>query len=150
MRRWNETQRSASFWARVDKAGPVWNGTNCWLWLGAKQRAGHGRLRSGEGRKLILAHVFAYREIVGPIPDELELDHLCRNPACVNPSHLEPVTHQENLRRGSGWAGVHARVTHCPQGHPYDEANTRYNHRGYRWCKACDRARPRRVRHRVS
>lgn len=86
------------------------------------------------GRSTLLAHRVVYEALVGPVPDGLELDHRCRNRACVRPSHLEPVTHQENMRRGH-WGSR----THCPKGHPYDEANTyripsRPNNR---YCRIC-------------
>lgn len=77
------------------------------------------------------------RERAGPIPDGLDLDHLCRNRACVNPAHLEPVTRQQNIQR-SPLVGA---KTHCAKGHAYDEANTGWtkNHNGNlrRWCRAC-------------
>lgn len=69
--------------------------TGCWRWLGHCLSSGYGRV----GARGILAHRLAYEELVGPIPDGLEIDHLCRNRGCVNPAHLEPVTHVENLRR---------------------------------------------------
>ena len=86
---------------------------------------------------MVMAHRFAYELLVGPIPDDLELDHLCRNTCCVNPEHLEAVTHLENMRRR------HLReATHCAQGHPYDEENTGWRDGGkHRYCKACNRAR---------
>jgi hypothetical protein len=71
--------------------------TLCWVWQGRTDELGYGRL--GQSR---LAHRAYYRMLRGPIPDDLELDHLCRNPTCVNPAHMEPVTHAENLRRGAG------------------------------------------------
>lgn len=83
------------------------------------------------------AHRYSWEEANGPVPEGLELDHLCRTPACVRPDHLEPVTHLENQRRGS----VTAR-THCPQGHPYDTENT-YRDRKGRRCREGDRQRQR-------
>ena len=82
-----------NFWDLVDKAGPG----GCWLWLGLKNESGYGRIEVG-GRNL-KAHRRAYELTVGPIPDGLTIDHLCRTKACVNPRHLEPVTLRENLAR---------------------------------------------------
>jgi hypothetical protein len=74
---------SERFWAKV------YRGDDCWEWLAAKSTAGYGRFKVAGG--LVQAHRFAYEDIVGPIPDGLQLDHLCRNRACVNPDHLEPT-----------------------------------------------------------
>ncbi|MEV8638105.1 HNH endonuclease signature motif containing protein [Streptosporangium sp. NPDC051023] len=80
---------------------------------------------------------WAYEHFVEPIPDGWEPDHLCRVRACVNPGHLQPVTHKENVLRGeSPWA-VNARKTHCVHGHPFDEVNTAFTVAGYRRCRAC-------------
>lgn len=75
-------------------------GEGCWLWLGSLTDKGYGRFYMGGKR--YLAHRYSYEHFVGPIPEGLEPDHLCRVPACVNPAHLEPVTRSENTRRG--WA----------------------------------------------
>jgi hypothetical protein len=118
------------FWAKVDKSG------DCWLWTASRDSHGYGHI--GYQRRNWLAHRLSYELVVGPIPDGLSLDHLCRNPPCVRPAHLEPVTHAENLARGS-----RAAKTHCPKGHPYDEENTRLvtDRRGYasRQCWTCYR-----------
>lgn len=130
------------FWEKVDRQG---NG-DCWPWLGCLGTGGYAMFWNGE--RNMHAHRFAYELLVGPIPEGLVLDHLCRVRHCVNPAHLEPVTHAENIRRGEGWAGQHARKTHCPQGHPYDEENTIYRVRKSRWgrstareCRICRRRR---------
>lgn len=81
------------FWSCVDKDGPG----GCWIWTGALTGAGYGQF--GGGGKKSYTHRWAYQAHVGPIPDGLELDHLCRVRACCNPDHLEPVTHEENTRR---------------------------------------------------
>lgn len=108
--------------------------TGCWVWTGAVTGSmGYGSFYMN-GRKEV-AHRAAYMLYVGPIPDGFDLDHLCRNPLCANPEHVEPVTQAENNRR-QGEA-----VTHCPAGHPYDEKNTYHKPRkggGFgRYCRRC-------------
>lgn len=115
----------------------------CWVWMGAITSSGYGNLTIGSRtdgtRRVINAHRFAYETLIGPIPDGLESDHLCRNSPCVNPNHLELVTHHENVLRGLAGAYLQAK-THCPHGHPYDEENTVIE-RGCRICRACRRAK---------
>lgn len=106
---------------------------DCWLWLGAKNSKGYGLFLVSSGKGMA-AHKFAYEHFVCDVPNGLELDHLCRKRDCVNPAHLEPVTHKENLRR-SPFFGEKAQA--CRKGHPYDESNTRRNRRGYRYCAIC-------------
>jgi len=86
------------------------------------------------------AHIVSYEHYRWLVPLGLELDHLCRVRRCVNPEHLEEVTHQTNVLRGEGVAAINAAKTHCPQGHPYDEKNTLV-WMGERLCKACRRER---------
>lgn len=112
--------------------------TSCWLWTAYRNENGYGRFWH-EGH-LRPAHRVSYELLVGSIDPGLVLDHLCRVRHCVNPGHLEPVTERENLVRGTGWAGRHAAKTHCPQGHPYSEANT-YTGNGRRKCRICQHAR---------
>jgi hypothetical protein len=103
------------------------------------------------GRNLrVLAHRWSYEYHVGPIPDGLTIDHLCRNPACVNPDHLEPVTHRENVLRGTSRAAIHAAKTECVNGHPFSGDNLILRGNG-RWrdCRECTRAKHRRRYHRL-
>lgn len=126
------TDPAERFWPKVDKGGP----DGCWLWTASFNPYGYGQFYTGS--RLGKAHRFAYELVVGPIPDGLELDHLCRNRGCVNPAHLEPVTHVENQRR--------MRKSHCFRGHAYDEANTLKLRDGKRQCRSCNRERMSRLR----
>jgi hypothetical protein len=110
--------------ANVDKA-------DCWTFRGAL-RNGYGAL--GIDGRTVYAHRYAYERLVGPIPDGLVIDHLCRNRACCNPAHLEPVRQQINCQRGER-AGE--RVTECKRGHAYTPENTYRNPQGYRACRTC-------------
>ena len=120
------------FWAKVEKTD------GCWLWLGTRDRDGYGSFRGSRSDEKVRAHRWSYERYVGPIPDGLTIDHLCRNPSCVNPEHMEPVTKGENTLRGNGAPARNARKTHCNRGHPFDEANTRI-WKGKRACRECGR-----------
>lgn len=113
----------------------------CWDWTAYRDKDGYGSVKA-DG-KMQLAHRHVYSVLVGPIPKGLTLDHLCRNRACVNPEHLEPVTQRVNTHRGNTAAARNAAKTHCVKGHPYDEANTYRNRKG-RFCRACGRDATRR------
>ena len=120
--------------------------SGCWEWMGARNSDGYGNLVfCGRWFK---AHRFFYEILVGSIDPGLEIDHLCRNRACVNPDHMEQVTHQENIRRGDqtnkGWE---RNITHCPQGHAYTADNlVKQGESKKRKCKTCLRERARRHR----
>lgn len=108
---------------------------DCWEFTGCRDARGYGRI--GRDGKTVLAHRAVYELLVGPIPDGLELDHLCRNPPCCNPDHLDPVTHAENVRRGR--AG-YAPTDRCKYGHDLNDPANVYRHtRGMkgRKCKPC-------------
>ena len=105
-------------------------GDDCWEWTAAKDRAGYGFMMH-EGKRLA-AHRATYELIVGPIPKGLVLDHLCRNPGCVRPLHLEPVTQKENVHRG-----LACPKSHCHRGHPLSGDNLYVSPKGERKCQAC-------------
>jgi hypothetical protein len=111
--------------------------TPCWISNRAKQPNGYTKI--GLCGQTLLTHRVAYEAYIGPIPDGKQLDHLCRQRACCNPAHLEPVTCRENLLRGDTVTAAEAAATHCKRGHPFDEDNTyvRADRPGVRGCRAC-------------
>jgi hypothetical protein len=127
--------------------------SGCWLWTGARIWSGYGLFTVGKGQ-LRRVHRLAYEWFIGPIPDGLDVEHACHtrdetcrgrgqscpHRACVNPTHLEAITHHENLLRGDTIPARHAAKTHCPQGHPYAGSNLYITPRGGRACKTCQRA----------
>jgi len=123
--------------------------SGCWIWTGMLHRLGYGRLnirdpRSPRGWRITYAHRYSYERFIGPIPEGLELDHKCRMRCCINPDHLEPVTHMENVRRGRVGEVASARaraITHCPAGHEYAGENLYTRANGNRECRACIRRR---------
>ncbi len=121
-------------------------GDGCWEWTAAKTTAGYAELMVGS--RMWYGHRLLHEMFIGPIPAGYEVDHLCRNRGCVRPDHLEAVPPHINNARSDSFSAVHARKSHCPQGHPYDEANTRM-YRGSRRCRACSRARCRARRQRL-
>lgn len=111
----------------------------CHEWTASINNRGYGTFCAGGGVSVV-AHRWSYEHYVGPVPDGLVLDHLCRNRRCVNPAHLEPVTQQSNLLRAVGMGQANTKKTHCPAGHPYSEENTYIPPgRPNRMCRACRR-----------
>lgn len=121
------------FWAKVDRRGE----DECWPWLGFRH-FGYGRFKNPTSQQV---HRYSYELQVGPIPEGMVIDHLCRNKGCVNPAHMEVVTVRENTLRGNGPSAIHAAKTHCIRGHELTDENTYVNSRGWRKCRTCHRMR---------
>lgn len=124
---YGDTRLPERFWRKVS-VNPV---TGCWEWTASKSSSGYGRFLF-HGR-LWQAHRIAFEVLCWPVPLALDIDHLCRNRACCNPSHLEPVTRKENIRRGVSPCAANAKKTCCSNGHPYAETTTN----GWRFCGIC-------------
>jgi len=129
------------FWA---KCIPEPN-SGCWLWIGCTNPLnGYGQVWNG--KRQTQSHRFSYLSLVGPIPSGLEIDHfVCSERTCCNPAHLKAVTHRANTLRSGSFVAANSNKVACPQGHPYNEVNTRLN-RGSRQCRVCHRERARRSR----
>ncbi len=129
------------FWSRVKKSN------NCWEWTATLDGRGYGKCYWKH--KQLSSHIISYQLMVGDVPEGLELDHLCRNKKCVNPDHLEAVTHRENMLRGFAPSAIHARKTHCPQGHLYNGINL-ITYGTNRKCRICKNATQRKYKKRVN
>jgi hypothetical protein len=135
--KWPRPTIEQSFWERANKA------EGCWLWSGSLNDDGYGILRR------LSAHRYAYELLVGPIPDGMEIDHVCSVRKCVNPAHMEAVTHTENIRRSwvrgncenrrNTLAEMHKSKTHCPHGHALSGENLVFDTQsGARRCRICN------------
>ena len=125
------------FWEKVNKT--EW----CWIWTAGNHK-GYGRFYfDGHSRP---AHQWAFIAAHGGIPTGLELDHLCRNPSCVRPSHLEPVSHRVNSLRSTSPTAINAAKVACVHGHPFDDANTYRDRNGRRRCRTCNRINVARIK----
>lgn len=138
----SQSTPASRFWSKVEFTD------SCWLWTGHRHRQGYGTFWLGT--ETGYAHRWAYEFCIGPIPEGLQIDHLCHNEdesclggptclhrRCVRPDHLEPVTSGVNKLRGFAPPAKNARKTHCVQGHPYSGANLVRLQNGYRQCRAC-------------
>lgn len=128
----NQAER---FWSYVEVHHPA----GCWEWIGGKDRLGYGGFYVG--RSYFTAHRLAYGILIGD-PGNLCVDHLCRNRSCVNPDHLEPVSHLENMRRGYTYAAQNRNKRFCQHGHEFTEVNTHVIN-GSRRCRTCAKIKAR-------
>jgi len=130
----SKEDRATEFFLRVEVTP-----SGCWNWLGGHFSDGYGTF--WDNKRAVYAHKFSYEQLVGVVPIGLDLDHLCHNRGCVNPQHLEAVTHGVNVRRGLAPRLSKQRQTnktHCPYGHPYNEINTVWVKNGrWRECRLC-------------
>ena len=121
------------FWDKVDRSG------DCWIWTAYRNRKGYGQFRiDGIVRR---AHRVAYELEVGEIPEGMTIDHLCRNPSCVNPEHLEVVSNFENTLRGDNFIAHYVTRIYCKRGHKLSDENLYVSPRGKRECAPCRKER---------
>lgn len=129
------------FWLRVKFTD------TCWLWVGAKTGSGYGVITGGYDKvkkkcRAVSAHRYSFMLHKGYLPEEI--DHTCFNPACVNPDHLDDVTHDENMKRSDLKRGIRSAKTHCPSGHEYAGSNLFFRkERNRRECRECINKRSR-------
>jgi len=122
------------FWEKVKKT------ETCWEWVAGKVSDGYGTFHVAPGQGMGSAHIVSWEMARGPVPEGLEIDHLCRNRSCVNPDHMEAVTHRVNSLRSDNPMARWARRTHCGKGHPLSGDNLMLRSDGGRRCRTCKRA----------
>jgi len=114
------------------------NDNGCHIWTGYTDDDGYGKF--GIKNKIISSHRFSYNLYKGQIPNNMEIHHICNNTSCVNPNHLEVVTHKENLILGNSPSSINRDKTHCPKGHKYTKENTYFSNKR-RYCRKCRKCR---------
>lgn len=125
---------------RLARRTAIDTATGCHNWLGNLNGGGYGVIiEGGLGSRLLRTHRVAYEIAKGPIPDGLQIDHLCRNRRCCNPDHLEAVTQQINMERGMAQSARNSRKTHCVRGHEFTPDNIFWRATGARQCRICRR-----------
>ena len=133
------------FWEKVNKDGPIPEHRPelgpCWVFTGSTNNMGYGKIARGGRHSMVLAHRVSYEWDYGPIPDGRELDHLCRNRACIRPTHLEAVTHRENLMRSHAPSVLIHNSGFCKRGHPLTPENRIGNGKGANRCGPCNAER---------
>lgn len=122
------------------------NENGCWVWGGCVAKPGYGRMGTITGTTAY-THRIAFELVNGTIPTAMSLDHLCRNTLCANPSHLECVTHRENVLRGVSYCSERHSSTHCVNGHEFTIKNTYITSAGHRQCRKCNRLNGKRYYH---
>lgn len=133
-----EPERLA-LWIKL-RSRSIFAANGCWIWMRGRSKAGYGQ--TGLFGIVHYVHRVGYWLLVGGFPKDRELDHSCKNPACWNPEHLEPVTHEVNILRGESPYAKKARQTHCKYGHPFDGENLHIRPSdGTRDCRICMRRR---------
>lgn len=142
-RRTPQQRHKGDLAARLEQYSVPEPNTGCLLWAGGLIPAGYGMIKvAGRGQ---MAHRVSYELNVGPIPEGLVLDHLCRVRSCIEPRHLEPVTNAENLRRGTPNRSLaNSMKTRCLRGHDLEGANLYRSPDGHRHCRVCTSAAQRR------
>jgi hypothetical protein len=140
MPRWATAEQR--FWRKLEQNGPIPAHRpdlgRCWIWKGSIDSMGYGRFRA-KSPQYTKTHRFSFELHYGPMPPQLQTDHLCRNHACANPAHLEAVTCRQNVMRGKALSASNAKKSHCKRGHPFTKENTKLNSDGGRICITCVR-----------